>query len=102
MNTSVKSTVRPSYKRDYFIYVPKKDWDLFPAFTTVVELETDKSTIRTQFYVGSYRGFSRNLKPWFEAHPELEAGDTLCITVREPGRRYRLEIQPKKVKDLLP
>jgi hypothetical protein len=94
MKTIVKSIVRRSYKKDHFIHVPKRYWHLFPALTTELELETDISTINTQFYVGRYRGFSCNLKPWFEAHPKLKVGDTLCITI-EPNRKYRLEIQPK-------
>lgn len=102
MNTCAKSTVQRSYKKDCFVHVPKTEWGLFPAFTTALELETDISTIKTQFYVGSYRGFSRKLKPWFKAHPDLKAGDTLCITMIERDTKYRLEIQPKEPKALLP
>ena len=92
MKTIAESIVQPSYKKDRFIYVHAKDWDLFPARTTMLELETDKGPIKTQFYVGSYRGFSRKLKPWFKAHPELQPGDKLLITVREPMKKYRLEL----------
>ena len=89
MKTIIRSTVQSSYKRDHFIFVPKKDWGSFPPLTASVELDTDIGTIRTQFYAGSYRGFSRNLKPWFDAHPDLRAGDTLIIIV-EQGRKYRI------------
>ena len=61
--------------------------------------------IQTRFYVevrGSHHGFSTNLRPWFKAHPELKAGDALCITMIERDRKYRLEIQLKEPKDLLP
>jgi hypothetical protein len=32
------------------------------------------------------------LRPWFDRHPELKAGDTLRIEALEPGTRYRLSI----------
>ena len=50
--------------------------------------------IHTQFYVevkGSHHGFSTNLRPWFKAHPELNAGDKLIFEVIEPMKRYRLK-----------
>ena len=32
------------------------------------------------------------LRPWFESHPELKAGDTLRIEALEPANRYRLSV----------
>ncbi len=58
----------------------------------MLELKTDICPITTQFYVGSYRGFSRNVKPWFKAHPEVKAGDTLRIIMIKRDEKYRLEI----------
>lgn len=95
MKARVKSVMRPSYIRDRFIYVFSEDYDHFPPLTTRVELETDAvGVIETQFYVGKYRGFSRNLKPWFTANPTIKDGDTLWITVEEQDRRYRIEREP--------
>ena len=107
MKTSVKITVWPSYISQGYINICKQWWDLFPPLTREeVELEAKPmGVIQTRFYVearGSHRGFSTNLRPWFKAHSELKAGHTLCITMIKKDTKYRLEIQLKQPKDLLP
>jgi hypothetical protein len=71
-------------------------------------METDKGNIPTwvaSTTKGGKRGgtekvgdteagmfIQKKMKPWFDAHPELKAGDKLKLTVIEPMKRYRLEI----------
>ena len=94
MKTSVEIVLRPSYISQGYINIGKKYWDSFPAVTREVELEAEPiGVIHTQFYVevgGSHHGFSKNLRPWFEAPPKPKAGDTLRITIQNES--YRLEI----------
>ena len=108
MESIVEITMQPSYRGGY-INIPKKWWDLFPATTTELELKAEPmGVIHTQFYVesspGSHHGFSTNLRPWFNAHPEpeLKAGDTLIIKVWESGsgKEYRL-LSPKEQKEVI-
>ena len=106
MKTSVEIILQPSYISQGYINIGKKWWNLFPDLTKELELEAKPmGVIHTQFYVevgGSHRGFSTNLRPWFEAHRELEAGDTLIIEVTESklGREYRL-LSPKEQKETI-
>lgn len=95
MENIVEITMQCSYREQGYINIPKTWWHLFPPTTTELELEAKPmGVIHTQFYVevkGSHHGFSTNLRPWFKAHPELNAGDKLIFEVIEPMKRYRLK-----------
>ena len=39
-----------------------------------------------------YPYIQRNLREWFDSHPELKAGDKVVIKAVEPMKKYRLEI----------
>ncbi len=99
MMTSIEIILQPSYITQGYINIGKKWWDLFPPFTRELELEAKPmGVIHTQFYVsGGHHGFSKNLMPWFRAHPEpeLNPGDKICIIVIKSMERYRLEILEK-------
>lgn len=96
MQNIAKITLYPSHIEQCYIPIYKASWNLFPATTTELELEAKPTGImHTQFYVevkGSHHGFSTNLRPWFKAHPKLNAGDKLIIEVIKPMKRYRLKI----------
>lgn len=98
MENIAEITLHHSHIEQGYIPVYKAWWNLFPTTTTQLELEAESmSIIHTQFYVevkGSHHGFSTNLRPWFNAHPELKEGDKLEIEVIKNGKmkRYRLKI----------
>ena len=96
MMTSIEIILQPSYITQGYINIGKKWWDLFPAFTKDLELEAKPTgVIHTQFYVekrGNHHGFSRDLRPWFKAHPELKAESKVRIATIEPMKKYGLEI----------
>ncbi|MGA8848433.1 MAG: hypothetical protein WB564_01205 [Dehalococcoidia bacterium] len=96
MQNIAKITLYPSHKKQGYVPIYRAWWNLFPSTTTQLELEAKPmGVIHTQFYVeakGSHHGFSTNLRPWFNAHPELKAGDELIIEVIEQMNRYRLKI----------
>jgi len=96
MENIAKIILYPSHIEQAYIPIYKPWRNLFPATTTKLELKAKPmGVIHTQFYVevkGSHHGFSTNLRPWFNTHPELKAGTRLEIEVVEPMKRYRLKI----------
>jgi len=76
-----------------YIDIPRAKKVLFPNFKTTVELQTNIGLMEIGFNPAPWgtrlqKGFSS----WFKAHPELEAGDKVHITVLEPMKKYRLDI----------
>ncbi len=75
---------------------------LFPGYDTSFTLITDIGEITTHVTgasVGTPAGdpdagnrIQSNLKPWYQKHKQLKAGDKLIITAIEPMKKYRLEI----------
>ncbi len=67
-------------------------------------LKTDAREIETNVAgTGSSSPYiQRNLKVWFDAHPELKTDDLVSFTVIEPMKKYRLEIEGKIVRNLSP
>ncbi|MFH1003312.1 MAG: bifunctional phosphopantothenoylcysteine decarboxylase/phosphopantothenate--cysteine ligase CoaBC [Chloroflexota bacterium] len=82
--------------KDYWIkhrriQIPLSDRKGLPLTSSnKFELVTDAGTITTKLARGGqvWLGVGK----WFQAHPELKAGDRLVITVVKPEKRYRLEI----------
>ncbi len=77
----------------------------FPSEKVRFTLETDVCKIETNVVgtgtsYGSY--IQRNLKKWFDAHPELKTDDMVSFTVIEPMKRYRLEIEKGIVRNPSP
>jgi len=89
--------------RTYSLFpIPKPKRRFFPGYKIYFDLETDIGTVKTRMtsapkgtpegdpYGGAF--IQGNLKPWYEKHPELKAGDKLKFEVLEVGKRYRLSI----------
>lgn len=76
----------------------------FPADKVRFTLETTAGRIGTNIVgTGSSSPYiQRNLKVWFDAHPELKTDDMISFTVIEPMKRYRLEIEKRIVRNLSP
>ncbi len=78
------------------------DRNILPGFKQNFELVTDAGVFSAHLIsapkgtpVGDPNAGKRirgRLRPWFDRHPELKAGDTLRIEALEPGKRYRLSI----------
>ena len=97
-----------TWRRYHLIYFGTRNRPFFPGYKIPFQMETDEGNITTwvaSTTKGGKRGgtekvgdaeagmyIQRNMKPWFDAHPELKAGDRLLITVIEPMKKYRLEI----------
>jgi hypothetical protein len=97
-----------TWKRYHLIYFGTRNRPFFPGYKMPFQMETDKGNITTwvaSTTKGGKRGgtekvgdaeagmyIQKNMKPWFDAHPELKSGDKLKLTVIEPMKRYRLEI----------
>ena len=88
-------TLFPSHIRDCWLNIPKRYWHLFPDVKKLpILLVTDKGDIQTMLYNYSTRPYfleGKELRIWFNAHPELKAGDKVRITAIE-SMKYRLEI----------
>ena len=72
------------------------------------QIETDRGSITTwvaSTTKGGKRGgrekvgdaeagmyIQKDMKPWFDAHPELKSGDKLIIEAIEPHNKYKLGI----------
>jgi hypothetical protein len=77
--------------------------DFFPGYKISFILETDIGGIKSSVTsapngtpIGDPRAgkyIQGNLKPWYEAHPELKEGDVLVIEEIEPKKRYSLSIK---------
>ena len=82
--------------------VPKRVRKFFPGYKVDFILESDIGKVVTRVtsapkgtavgnpHSGKY--IQKNLRPWYEKHPELKDGDVLRIHALEPGKRYKLEI----------
>ena len=71
--------------------INKKYREYFPKPGEKFIIETDIGEIETN--LAKDDAFSRNMKKWFEAHPELKVGDYVIIEEIEPKKRYRLYIK---------
>lgn len=93
-DNSFEVNLQPSSIKYYYIHIPAAKKHLFPAFKTMLELDTDIGPFETGFYVDPSWGYwlQKGLVKWFKAHPELKAGDKIAIVVIEPMKKYRLEI----------
>lgn len=71
----------------------------FPADKVRFTLETTAGKIDTNIVGTSSSSpyIQRNLKRWFDAHPELKVDDAVSFTVIEPMKRYRLELEKRLV-----
>jgi len=69
----------------------------FPADKVRFTLETTAGQIHTNVAgtVASGPYIQRNLKEWFDAHPNLKTGDVVSFTVIEPMKKYRLELEKR-------
>ena len=86
------------------IPVPRGKRRFFPGYKVYFELETDAGAIRTRVTsaprgtpVGDPGGGSYiqgGLRPWYNNHSGLKAGDRFRFEVLEPGKRYRLSVIP--------
>ena len=76
--------------KEYRFRIPKAGRDLFPNCYAEVELQTNDIGVMKRHYNPDYHELS--IGKWFSAHPELKAGDKLCIKVIEQMRKYHLEI----------
>ncbi len=97
-----------TWRKYHLIYFGAKNRPFFPGYKVLFQVETDKGNIPTwvaSTTKGGKRGgtekvgdaeagmfIQKNMKPWFDAHPELKVGDRLRISVIEPMKKYRLEI----------
>ena len=99
----IEIPVKPSYIKDEYLYIPQEYRSLFPGFKIPFRLETDTGVIETHVYalypakwregdMNSGAWFSKGLRTWFKAHPELKPGDKVRITAIEPMKEYLLEI----------
>ena len=71
--------------------ISKEYREYFPKPGERFIIETDIGEIETN--LAKDDAFSRNMKKWFEAHPELKVGDYVIIEEIEPKKRYRLYIK---------
>ncbi len=85
--------ITPGLREYHSFDIPHSKQSFFPAHLIPFELETDIGIIETNV-AGNERGYwiQRNLKKWWDQHPEIKVGDKLFITVIEPMKKYHLEI----------
>jgi hypothetical protein len=99
---SIFISLPPSSLRErHYIHLPEiaRKNNMFPLVKTVIQIGTDQGSLETELRISNPHGRLKSswlegggLDKWFIAHPELEVGDTLRITVIEPMKKYRLEI----------
>lgn len=92
-------------KRYALIPIPKEYRRFFPGYKVPFILETDVGEIRTKVTsapkgteygdpdAGNY--IQGGLKPWYNKHADLKAGDKLVIEVVEPKKVYRLYVEKR-------
>jgi predicted small metal-binding protein len=78
----------------HYFGLKKGEQSFFPTPRTRFTLITDIGEIETNVAGNEKGGYwiQRKLADWFEAHPELQVGDKVHITVLERMNKYRLEI----------
>lgn len=90
-----------SLSKRHYIHLPEsaRKNNIFPLVKTTIQIDTDKGNLETEHRISHRQGRLMSswlegggLDKWFDAHPELEVGDTLRITVIEPMKKYLLEI----------
>lgn len=91
-----------SWKKYAVIYLHREQYSFFPGYRVAFQMETDIGNITTWRGQGSGKAkvgdpgagvlIGANMKPWFDAHPELKPGVKLVIEAIEPYKRYRLSI----------
>jgi len=93
------SRINQSNINDHYIDIDMIIRSFFPADKVRFTLETTAGRIDTNIVgTGSSSPYiQRNLKVWFDAHPELKTDDVVSFTVIEPMKRYRLEIEKRIV-----
>jgi len=98
------SRINQSNINDHYIDIDMIIRSCFPADKVRFTLETTAGRIDTNIVgTGSSSPYiQRNLKVWFDTHPELKTDDVVSFTVIEPMKRYRLEIEKKVVRNLSP
>jgi hypothetical protein len=97
------SIANPSYRKFHLFYIPKEKRYVLPGYKVSFVLDTDKGQINTHVssapkgtQVGDLEAgyyIQSKLSQWYKAHPELKIGDKVKISVIEPMKRYRLEIE---------
>jgi len=93
LDERVEITLQQDSVRACYIDIPKAKKVLFPDSKTTLELETDIGLMEIGFNPASWgTRLQGGLPKWFKAHPELEVGDKVRITVIEPLKKYRLEL----------
>ena len=81
----------------HYLDIPLEIRSAFPADKVRFTLETTAGQIHTNVAgtVASGPYIQRNLKEWFDAHPNLKTGDVVSFTVIEPMKRYHLELEKR-------
>lgn len=99
----------------YYISIPRRYRNLFPAYRKEFSLETDVGSLSVYITSEKNLGFGLKVKEesdagtkiygskkilskWYEKHYDLKAGDTIVIKEIEPNKKYRLGVikWPKK------
>jgi hypothetical protein len=91
----------PAFRSYPLIPIPREYREKFPGYKVPFTLETDVGEVQTYItsapegtkigdpYAGNY--IRAGITKWASAHPELDGGDWVKITIIEPKKRYRLD-----------
>ena len=86
-----KFKIREGMLKHHYLRIREEYREYFPKPGKKFLIETDVGVIETN--VTKYYEVSKNLKKWFDAHPELKVGDYVIIEEIEPKKRYKMYIE---------